>query len=96
MSCAAKECHREKAESPKLGLLFLANNIFGRFGIRLIEGYCQKCAQKNLSRAWLAFIFLISVIVAFIELPWKGPLFAIGMMVVWTGIYWSWLFPDKD
>lgn len=95
MSCASKECEQKKMESPDLGLLFLVFNIFGQFGDRLVDGYCHKCAQKNLARAWMGLVILISTLIAFIELPWKGPLFAIGVVGVWTGICWSWLFPKE-
>ena len=91
--CSSLECLK-KLDSDQMGgfFLFLARNIFGPFGGRLTEGYCIFCKKRNLSRAFLFLIVLFSLIVAIIELPWKGPIFAVVMILVWTAILRKWVF----
>ena len=93
--CSQASCEESLNDESSHAFLFLVKNIFGPFGDRLVRGYCQNCAQRNVARAWMVLIILISTVVAIVELPWKGPLFAIGVIGVWTGICWSWLFPRR-
>ena len=91
--CSSPDCSQQQDPEQTGGLfLFLAYNIFGPFGDRLTEGYCVFCKKRNLSRAFLSLVVLISLVVALIELPWKGPLFAALMIVVWTAILGKWAF----
>ena len=94
-NCKGKGCSVLLEEKKTQGLLFLTRNIFGVFGHRLVVGYCRVCARKNLAQAWMAMIIIISTVIAIVEFPWKGPLFAIVVVGVWTGICWSWLFPKR-
>ncbi len=91
--CSSLECQK-KLDSEDMGgfFLFLARNIFGPFGGRLTEGYCVFCKKRNLSRAFLFLIVLFSLIVAIIELPWKGPVFAVMMILVWFSLLGKWAF----
>ena len=91
--CSSLGCQK-KIDSDQMDgfFLFLARNIFGPFGGRLTEGYCVFCKKRNLSRAFLFLIVLFSFIVAIIELPWKGPIFAFIMILVWVSLLGKWAF----
>ena len=95
--CTASGC-KNSSNSEQMGafFLFLARNIFGPFGGQLTEGYCTFCKKRNLSRAFLFLIVVFSLIVAVIELPWKGPLFEAAMIMVWTALLRKWAFGARE
>ena len=91
--CSSLGCQK-KLDSEEMGtfFLFLARNLFGPFGGRLTEGYCIFCKKRNISRALLLLIVLFSLVVAIIEFPVKGPIFAVVTILLWTVILRKWLF----
>ena len=91
----AIDCSGSLDEHTMNRLALLTRNVFGPFGHKLVVGYCQTCARQNIARAWMMLVIIISTVIAIIEYPWKGPLFAICVVVVWTGICSSWLFPKR-
>ena len=94
--CITKDCN-ECVESEEIGgVRSLSRNIFGPFASRLVDGRCLSCAQKGLARAWMSFVFLLSLMIAMIELPWKGLLFALILNGFWILVCWRWLFPKDD
>ena len=82
------------AEAMK-GIIPLMRIMFGPFGHRLVVGYCRICARKNIAQVWMALIIVVAMVVAIIELPWKGPMFAFVLIGFWSFICWSWLFPSR-
>ena len=96
--CSSTECQNTIKEKKIEGLTFLSRNIFGLFGSRLVQGYCIACSKRNLSRAFLAFVVMLSLVVAIMERPWKGPLFAMVVILFWTAILRQRAFrpPKKD
>ena len=95
------DCKTSDCQSPvhlgddDAGLGIFARHLFGPFGHRLTEGYCRRCAHQNLARMWLGLMGLICLVIAVIEWPWKGPLFAVVTLSVWTAILSRWLFPKN-
>ena len=87
--CDNIDCKKalEAESNDQLTLLALA--LFGPLAKRAIKGRCTKCKKQNLSRIWLGLVYLICAAICFTELPWKGPLFACIVALIWTGLLWK-------
>jgi len=93
IECKAENCSTSRV-AENGGSRFLARNIFGPLGHKLTDGYCDRCQKRNLARGWLGLVALISIAICIIELPWKGPLFAMAVIGFWTIALWNTAFGE--
>ena len=90
--CVHLDCSNKLDPNPNDQLQNLAMVVFGPLARQALNGYCSSCKKQNLSRIWLLLVYLISLAIFFIELPWKGPLAAITIAFFWTAVLWKTAF----
>ena len=81
--CKTEDCS-EQACTNYSGL---AANLFAKSGREYVHGYCNRCAARRLSNAWLVGVGLVCLGAGISQLPdWK-PL--VGSCAIFGGWYWG-------
>ena len=81
--CKTEDCP-EQASTNYSGL---AVNLFAKSGRDYVKGYCDRCAARRLSNAWLMGVGLLCLVAGISQLPDWTPL-VVGC-AIFGGWYWG-------